>query len=135
MDFSQRCLAAGLQHVAADDVLVLHHGHASLGVEGERSPLQEAHEASSIRSRYRYCAEAVEMTRRAALLPAGARAHRHAARAVRGLSVTIDGRCLNPFMTGTQLQVIEVIAALARTGEVRLRVVVPTTSAHTRSAS
>ena len=51
VDWSQRCLLHGLQHVAADDVLVLHQGHASLGVEGERNPLQDAHD-KIVESRY-----------------------------------------------------------------------------------
>ena len=123
VDFSQRCVACGLQHVAADDVLVLHHGHASLGVEGEVNPLQKAHD-ELIESRYRYWPETVAMLEDERFSPL-ARALMAANRAVRGISVTIDGRCLNPFMTGTQVHVIEVIAALARTGLVRLRVAVP----------
>jgi len=124
VDFSQRCLAAGLQHVAADDVLVLHHGHASLGVEGERSPLQAAHE-ETLAARHRYYAGAVEMTTEQRFSPL-ARTIGNAARAVRGLTVTIDARCLDQTVTGTQIQVLEVIAALARTGEARLRVAAPT---------
>ena len=41
VDFSQRCLAVGLQHVVADGVLVLHRGGASLGggeQPGPRAP-------------------------------------------------------------------------------------------------
>ena len=123
VDFSQRCVAVGLQHVAADDVLVLHHGHASLGVEGERNPLQLAHEAL-IQTRYRYWAQTIELLEEERFSPL-ARALMTADRAVRGISVTIDGRCLNPFMTGTQLHVIEVIAALSRCEGLRLRVAVP----------
>ncbi|MGB0092075.1 MAG: glycosyltransferase, partial [Solirubrobacteraceae bacterium] len=35
VDFSQRCLRAGLCHVAADDVLVFHHGGGSFATGGE----------------------------------------------------------------------------------------------------
>jgi len=123
VDFSQRCLAAGLQHVAADDVFVLHHGHATLGIEGERNPMQVAHE-EIINARYRYFEQAVEQSEEADTSPLS-RAVGLAARAMLGLSVTVDGRCLTPHITGTQLQVIEVIAALARTGAVQVRVAVP----------
>jgi GT2 family glycosyltransferase len=44
VDFSQRCLAAGLRHVVADDVFVLHHGSASFGDRADRVELQAAHE-------------------------------------------------------------------------------------------
>ncbi len=123
VDFSQRCVATGLQHVAADDVLVLHHGHASLGVEGEVNPLQKAHD-ELIESRFRYWAQTVELTESARFSPLS-RALMTADRAIRGISLTIDGRCLGPFMTGTQLHVIEVIAGLARTGLAHVRVVTP----------
>ena len=53
-----------------------------------------------------------------------ARSLRRARRALAGLSVIVDARILSQPMTGTQLHVIEVIAALARTGNVRLRAIV-----------
>jgi glycosyltransferase involved in cell wall biosynthesis/GT2 family glycosyltransferase len=123
VDFSQRCLLAGLQHVLADDVLVLHQGHGSFGVDGAPNPVQAEHE-ELLRSRYRYYHQAVE---EAAGDPAGplARALAVAAQAVRGRRVTVDARALGPFLTGTQLHTLELIGALARTGEVRVRAVVP----------
>ena len=42
VDFSQRCLRAGLSHVLADDVLVLHHGGGSFGRNGKPNPVQES---------------------------------------------------------------------------------------------
>src|SRR5262249_21784863 len=39
--------------------------------------------------------------------------------------VSIDGRCLTPILTGTQLHTLEVIAGLSREGGPRLRVAVP----------
>ena len=53
-----------------------------------------------------------------------ARSLRRARRALAGLSVIVDARILSQPMTGTQLHVIEVIAALARTGNVRLSAIV-----------
>jgi glycosyltransferase involved in cell wall biosynthesis len=49
---------------------------------------------------------------------------RRARRALEGLSVVVDARILSQRMTGTQLHVIEVIAALARTRSVRLSAIV-----------
>jgi glycosyltransferase involved in cell wall biosynthesis len=48
-----------------------------------------------------------------------------ARRSLKGMSVMIDARTLTGPMTGTQLQVLEVITALARTREVRLTALVP----------
>ena len=45
-----------------------------------------------------------------------------ARRALKGLSVVIDARILVGPMTGTQLQSLELIAALARAGQARLTV-------------
>ena len=53
-----------------------------------------------------------------------ARSLRRARRALAGLSVIVDARILSQPMTGTQLHVIEVITALARTGNVRLQAIV-----------
>jgi glycosyltransferase involved in cell wall biosynthesis len=54
-----------------------------------------------------------------------ARALGVAQRALRGLSVVIDGRVLGGPMTGSHVHVLELVAALARTERVRLTVVVP----------
>ena len=45
--------------------------------------------------------------------------------AVGTLSVTIDGSCLGQTLTGTQVLALELAGALARRGDVRLRVTVP----------
>jgi GT2 family glycosyltransferase len=122
VDFSQRCVLHGLVHVAADDVFVLHHSGGSFAEDGETNPAQEAHE-EIIDARYPYYAR----TRtEAAQVESGPlpRALAAARRAIRGLSVTIDARCLGPFMTGTQLHTLEVIRGLERTRRVRLRVIV-----------
>jgi GT2 family glycosyltransferase len=123
VDWSQRCLLHGLQHVAADDVLVLHQGHASLGVEGERNPLQDAHD-KIVESRYPHYLPATHDAKMETRSPL-ARALGVASRALRDPRVTIDGRCLGRSFTGTQVHALEVISALHRTGRVRLRVLLP----------
>jgi glycosyltransferase involved in cell wall biosynthesis len=123
VDFSQRCLHMALAHVAADDVLVRHHGGASLSVNGVPNPAQRAHE-SLIDERYPYYRESVTATRLAAPGPL-TRSLAAARRALNGLAVLIDARSLRGPMTGTQLHVLELIAALAATGQVRLSAIVP----------
>ena len=122
VDFSQRCVAPGLQHVLADEVLVLHRGGESLSVEGERNPAQEGHE-DILRARYPWYAAAVED----AATDVGsslARSLAAARRALLGLRVTVDARILSTTLTGTQVNTLEFVHALWRTG-VRVRVIVP----------
>lgn len=45
--------------------------------------------------------------------------------ALDGLSVTIDARALGPALSGTQVYTIELVLALARLGDIALRVIVP----------
>jgi glycosyltransferase involved in cell wall biosynthesis len=123
VDFSQRCLRAGLSHVAADEVLVAHHGGASLAPDGRRNPIQDAHERI-IATRYPYYHEAVGALERERHGPL-ARALGAARRTLLGLSVTIDARILSGPPTGTQLQLLEVIAALSRAGGLRIAVILP----------
>ncbi len=123
VDFSQRCLRAGLAHVLADDVLVLHHGGGSFGRNGKPNPVQEEHERL-IKSRYPYYHERIRALEEDVTGPL-ARALGAARRALTGLSVAIDARILAGPMTGTQLHVLELIASLARTGDVRITAVVP----------
>ena len=122
VDFSQRCVARGLVHVAADDVLVAHEGGASFGRSPEVERLRLDHD-NLIRARYPYYDQAAA----AAAESDGAlsRAIGVARRALVGISVTIDGACLGGPVTGTQIVVLEVIQALARSGAVRLRVAIP----------
>lgn len=95
-EFSSRCVRSGLSHVLADEVLVVGRGAAG----DDRS-------ASGDGSR-----------------PL-ARSLSRVRRALRGLSVVIDARILAGPLTGTKIQVLEVIGALARTEQVRLAAVVP----------
>jgi GT2 family glycosyltransferase/glycosyltransferase involved in cell wall biosynthesis len=123
VDFSQRCVLHGLVHVVADDAFVLHKGSASFSVDGAPNPIKAQHD-SIITSRYPYYDEWIQQFSTEAVSPF-ARAISAAERSLRGLTVSIDGRCLTPILTGTQLHTLEVIAALSRNGGVRLRVAVP----------
>jgi GT2 family glycosyltransferase len=118
VDFSQRCVLRGLQHVAADDVFVYHRGSASFGA----SSLQERHERL-ITQRYAYYHPTVDAVSRTTVGPLP-RALLVAGRAVGDLTVTIDARCLGETVTGTQVHVVELVRALSRTGRVRLRALV-----------
>jgi GT2 family glycosyltransferase/glycosyltransferase involved in cell wall biosynthesis len=122
VDFSQRCLLHGLAHVAADDVFVLHHAGGSFAEDGEVNPAREAHERL-IEARYPYYqrAQTAASTTTFGPLP---RALGSAKRAIQGLSVTIDGRCLGPLITGTQVHTLQLIRALDATGQIGLRVIV-----------
>lgn len=123
VDFSQRCLLHGLSHVAADDVFVLHHAGGSLAEDGAANPVQAEHE-KIIASRYPYYDRAQRAAGSAELGPLP-RALAAARRAILGLTVTIDARCLGPFVTGTQVHTLEVIRALTATDRLGVRVIVP----------
>jgi len=123
VDFSQRCIVRGLIHVVADDVLVQHHGSASLGVEGERNPIQVEHE-EIIRNRYPFYEVAIDEAHKTVFGPLP-RALSAARRAMGRMSVTIDARCLGPSVTGTQIHTLELVGALWRTQQLDLRVVIP----------
>ena len=123
VDFSQRCVLHGFVHVAADDVYVLHHSGGSLGEDGCSNPVREEHELI-VNARYPYYQRAQAAAGNAPYGPLP-RALGAARRAITGLTATIDGRCLGPFVTGTQVHTLEVIRALSRVGGVRLRVIVP----------
>jgi glycosyltransferase involved in cell wall biosynthesis/GT2 family glycosyltransferase len=122
VDFSQRCLAMGLCHVAADDVFVYHRGSGSFA---ERGGLRAAHE-TLVTHRHPHYHDAVReaMGRETGPL---ARTLAAASMAVRPISLTLDARFLGPTVTGTQVQALELLHALWRTRRMDLRVVVPST--------
>ncbi len=100
-DLALRTTALGMVHVAADDVLV--HGAVESG--HAENPIQAtiaADEQGPLR-----------------------RSLDRARTALGRLAVTIDGRALNASAGGTQTYIIELILALARGGEVAVRVLVP----------
>jgi glycosyltransferase involved in cell wall biosynthesis/GT2 family glycosyltransferase len=121
VDFSQRCVVRGLVHLLADNVFVLHEGEGSF--KASAAQLMVEHHAI-VQARYPYYDDWVtevahdEQSNLARSL-AGAQ------RALGRLSVTVDGRILTPFVTGTQIHALEVIASLATFSNVLLRVVAP----------
>lgn len=121
VDFSQRCLRAGLCHVLADEVLVLHRGRGSFGAAADE--VQAAHERELV-ARYPYYHDGVRIVQEDLAGPL-ARALGAARRALEGLSVVIDGRVLAGPMTGTHVHVLELVAALAREGAAHVRLLVP----------
>jgi GT2 family glycosyltransferase/glycosyltransferase involved in cell wall biosynthesis len=123
VDFSQRCLLHGLVHVAADDVFVLHRSGASLGEDGAVNPVRDEHERI-IDARYPYYQRAQTAASKAELGPLP-RALASARRSIKGLTATIDARCLGPVITGTQVHTLEVIRALSRANRLLVRVIVP----------
>ena len=121
VDFSQRCLQRGLVHVVADDVFVFHRGEGSFG--GAAAARQVEHE-TILAARYPYYHAAVLEAASSERLPL-ARSIAAAKLALTGLSVTVDGAALGPYITGTQLHVLELVGALVRHGGVEVRVRVP----------
>jgi glycosyltransferase involved in cell wall biosynthesis len=123
--FSQRCVRSGLSHVLADDVLVLHRGRRTAGsspwavVSAERQrSLTDRCEDHRTPGKSR--PENVGPLRRSISC---------ARRALTGLSVVIDARILSRTATGTEIQVLEVIAALARMEKAHVTAIVPATLA------
>ncbi len=123
VDFSQRCALHGMVHVAADDVFVLHRSGGSFSEDGQTNPVQDEHERI-IDARYPYYQRAQTEASNTPFGPLP-RAVAAARRAINGLHVTIDARCLGPLVTGTQVHTLEVIRALHQTERVGLRVIVP----------
>ncbi len=121
VDFSQRCARQGLSHVLADDVLVLHHGSGSFSAAA--AELKEEHHRL-IQSRYPYWDGWVAEVEEAQDTPL-ARSLSAARRVLRGPTITIDGRILTEFMTGTQLHALEVIAGVHDARPAEIRVIVP----------
>jgi GT2 family glycosyltransferase len=123
VDFSQRCLIRGLRHVLADDVFVYHRHAGSFGSGEMVTRLRWDHHLI-VGSRYPYYDEWIAEVR-ADPYSRLARSVADANSVLRGPSVTIDGRCLTQFMTGTALAALELISALDQYTGLRVRVLVP----------
>lgn len=121
VDFSQRAVAAGFEHVVADDVYVYHRGGSSFG----RSPAVERrkfeHE-QMIQNRYPYYGPWVRRVAADDYSPLAA-SLLAARRSVLGMVVAVDGMCLGPLAAGTQVGTVETIRALAARDDVRQVVV------------
>ena len=122
VDFSQRCMVVGLKHILADDVYVLHHGGVSFG---ERSKQLQHDRDTIVAGRYPWFLETVHQMQVRTEGPLDS-ALLNASLGLRRWRVTIDGAGLNASRTGTQLHTLGVISSLARSGQVELRVLVPT---------
>ena len=118
--FGERCTALGLSHVLADDVLAAGAPATPTTDEARRLDARHPHRAAA-----RALDARPESPVSHALLVAG----RHLDR----LSVTIDGRGLAAARAGTQVHALELVAALGRTGRVRLRVVAHDLDPQTRA--
>jgi len=116
-----QAIAAGMVHVAADDVLVA--GVRGVGTvattsatgDGESSDVAEPTPPLEARVQ-----QTLQRDERASLQ----RAMAVARTALRPLSLTIDARALTSTFGGTQTYIIELILAVARGGEVKLRVLI-----------
>jgi glycosyltransferase involved in cell wall biosynthesis len=111
-DLAVRAIAAGMVHVAADDVLVGGPSGRGAGAGARRSP-------SPLRADGQVSQTLLDDEQgrlRRAIGVAGT--------ALRRLSVTIDGRTLTSAVGGTQTYIIELIMALAREGNIAVRVLV-----------
>lgn len=120
VDFAQRCLLSGLAHVAADDVVVQRLGPDRAPHAGAARTTSAEGLPKKLAERYPY------LSKRSTLADSGVLAL--ALEAARGprlrLSVTLDARALDGAVTGTQVHVFELILALARTEQLRLRLLV-----------
>jgi glycosyltransferase involved in cell wall biosynthesis len=120
LDFSQRCLLAGLAHVAADDVLVQQlASKRRTGARDQRSA-ERGELPARLLERYPYLSDTAMLAESDVL----ARALEAARGPRRRLWVTLDARALDGRVTGTQVHVLELILALAQTGALRLRLLV-----------
>jgi glycosyltransferase involved in cell wall biosynthesis len=118
IDFAQRCVLCGLAHVAADDVVVQRLAPAPAG-DGDEPQEAGAGGPARLLERYPYLSQT-------SLAQSGVLAR--ALQAARGpqaqLGVTLDARALGGAVTGTQVHILELAFALARTGALRLRLLV-----------
>ena len=116
VDFCQRAIAAGFEHIVADDVYVFHKGGSSFGRSREIEQRKVEHELI-VQNRYPYYGpwvrrvSADEHSTLAATLLA-------ARRSLLGLTVAVDGMCLGPLPAGTQIVVVETARALAARADV-----------------
>jgi glycosyltransferase involved in cell wall biosynthesis len=116
VDFAQRCVACGFVNVAADDLFVPSadpSGTASAG------PLDVGSDRPLLESRYPY----LEAALREPASPAVPVSLTSAGPSRRTTSVTIDARIVRGPFSGTHAETLELIEALARTGQLKVRAV------------
>lgn len=123
VDFSQRCVLRGLRHVVADDVFVFHLDAASFG-SGESAVERRRAHHEIIRQRYPYYDDWIRDVSEDKDSPL-AQVLRVTSVALRGMTVAIDGRCLGPTVTGTQLHMLGAAAAVDSYTGLQVRMLVP----------
>jgi glycosyltransferase involved in cell wall biosynthesis len=116
VDFSQRAIAAGFEHVVADDVYVFHRGGSSFGRSAAVEKRKFEHE-QMIQNRYPYYGPWVRRVAADDYSPLAA-SLLAARRSVLGMVVAVDGMCLGPLAAGTQVGTVETIRALAARDDV-----------------
>jgi glycosyltransferase involved in cell wall biosynthesis len=122
LDLAQRCVLAGLTHVAADDVVVQRLDDAvRLAPDGREAGGGETELIASIAGRYPYLGETPLAD--SAVLGYALQSVREPPRR---LDVTLDARALDGAITGTHVHVLELIRALARTDRLALRLLIRT---------
>jgi glycosyltransferase involved in cell wall biosynthesis len=120
LDFAQRCVLSGLAHVAADDVVVQRLAPGQGTDAGEPRGTDADEPPARLLERYPYLSEPLPLADSSVLTRA-----LEAARGPRPrLWVTLDARALDGAVTGTQVHILELILALARSGALRLRLLV-----------
>lgn len=117
VDFSQRAVAAGFEHVVADDVYVFHRGGSSFGRSAAVEKRKYEHE-QIIQNRYPYYGPWVRRVAADDYSPLAA-SLLAARRSVLGMVVAVDGMCLGPLAAGTQVGTVETVRALAARSDVR----------------
>jgi GT2 family glycosyltransferase len=111
VDFSQRAVLSGFNHVVADDLFVYHKGSVSFGENPAKAQLQSAHEAI-INQRYPWYLGWVGENMTSIDTPFG-EAYQMAQAAVLGFQIAIDATCLDGKTNGTQVGTLELIRAMA----------------------
>jgi glycosyltransferase involved in cell wall biosynthesis len=112
IDFAQRCMLSGLAHLAADDVVV-----QRLQPAADR----DADELPAVLAeRYPYLSDG-RVRGDSGVLALALQAARETRQR---LWVTLDARALDGAVTGTQVHILELILALARSERLRLRLLV-----------
>lgn len=117
-DLAIRAIAAGMIHVVADDVLVAGNRDRVPVSAMPETAVEVALATPKIADKVR---ETIVEDDRGCLR----RTVNIARRVLRVPSVTIDGRSLTSVVGGTQTYILELIAALLRTGSISLRILVP----------
>lgn len=123
VDFSQRTLRYGLQHVAADDLLVFHRGGRSFKQMGAawRKRLQESHE-EIIRERYPWFHPWVIQVKSEMHSPL-ATAIARARSALTDRTIAIDLRGITPTPSGTSVAAVEHVRALSAHAPDKVRLI------------